>query len=141
MIDADQYVYQLLAGAAAAVTPTPTVAADMDVDLIDELPFWSFTVTGDGQIANGPGLWTFQLLMNFFADGRDACFATASAAYQIVHGWDDDPAQTVLDIEGVQVWVSELTDIDVPSRTASVQIDGRDLVQFTGSFALALRSA
>lgn len=140
MIDAEQYIYQLVTRDALALDVSPTVASDLDVDTIDELPFWGFTVTGDGQVANGPGLWTFQLSWNVFAEGRDAAFASAAQLYALHHAWMEDPSTTVLEIEDQPIWVAELEDIDIFSRTARSVINGRDIVQFTGTFALAIRS-
>lgn len=142
MIDTEQYIYQLVRRdiVARQVDPVPTVAADLDVDTISEMPFWSFTLIGDGQIANGPGLWTYQVTWNVFAEGRDATFSSAADLYELHQGWAADSEGTVLVVDGQPIWLHSLEDVDLFSRTGAAVVDGRDIVQFSGTFALAIRS-
>lgn len=142
MIDAEVYLGKLLLrDAEASLEPEDElfIAPDIDVDQLSEFPALIWNITGDGQIANGDGLWTFTLNVIFFAEGMDAAKKWARFGYDLVHFWDDRSDLTELEVDGEPVWVSFVEDIDLPTRQASADIDGRNVTQYSGSFALALR--
>jgi len=142
MIDAEAYLYELFTRDIedAGFDEDVTVAADIDVQVMDELPYWTFSVIGDGQQSNGDDLWSYTLTVSVFAEGMDATKNSARAMYDLVHAWDTDPGATQLTTGGDTIWVSSLDDIDLPSRLASAEIAGRNITQYTGSFGLALRN-
>lgn len=140
MIDAEVYLNLLLTRDYAALgVDADTITPDLDVDELDRLPAVTWNVVGAGQVANGGGLWSFILNMNFFGDGMDEAKASAKTGYDLVHGWDNDPTVTVLPVDGADTWVSALADQDIPTRLGRAVIDGRNVVQYAGSFAIDLR--
>lgn len=143
MIDAEVYLHQLLVRDVQEQLEedeTLAIAPDIDVNQLAHLPAVLFTVTGDGQVANGPGLWSFTLTLSVFGEGMDQAKRFARLLYDVVHHWDDRPDLTPISIDGENTWVSELDDIDLFSRLSSADIDGRNVTQYVGSFALALRN-
>jgi hypothetical protein len=143
VIDAEVYLHQLLTRDYAALSPQPSpapfVGPGLDVGELDHLPSVIWHVTGSGQTANGDGLWLYTLSVNVFGNGMDDAKAAMKTFYDVVHAWDANPASTVLDVDGSPVWVSSLEDNDLPSRFPSADIPGRNVVQYGGSFPLALR--
>lgn len=143
MIDAEVYLATLLArDAEEDFDPGDVVliAPDIDVDELAELPAVLWTLTGDGQTANADGLWSYTLNLSIFAEGMDAAKKWARFFYKLVHYWNDNPALTELVVDGDTIWVSTLDDIDLPTRQSSASIAGRNVTQYVGSFALALRN-
>jgi hypothetical protein len=117
------------------------IAPDLDVDeLAGNYPALLWTLTGDGQVSNGEGLWTYTLTLSDYAEGMDKAKKWARWFYKLVHYWDEHPELTELEIDGDTIWVAGVEDIDVPTRQSSADVDGRHIVQYVGSYALALRS-
>jgi hypothetical protein len=142
VIDAEVYFHQLLVRDIAALDleDDVAIAPTIDIDQMEDFPSILFEYSGDGQSANGPGLWGFTLTLSVFADGMDPAKALTRALYDVVRAWDADPASTVLAVDGERIWISSADDVDLFSRIASAQIAGRNVTQYVGSFALALRS-
>lgn len=144
MLDAEVYINRLMLRDVEALADTfeetLLVAPDIDVNELDELPAILFTLTGDGQVANGDGLWSFILTLSTFGYGMDQAKQFAKLGYDIVHAWDQGGPGTVIEIDDEETWVSSVDDIDLPSRLPSALIAGRNVVQYVGSFALALRN-
>lgn len=118
------------------------IAPDLDVDELNgNYPALLWTITGDGQAANGNGLWSYTLTLSVYAEGMDQAKKWAKFFYNLVHYWDERDDLTEIDLpDGDTIWVSGVGDIDVPTRQSSADIRGRHIVQYVGSYALALRS-
>lgn len=143
MIDAEVYMGMLIKQSYDALDPQPIprpkITPDVDMREVDALPQIVWSVTGSGQTGNGDGLWFYTLHALVFGDGMDQAKAAMKTFYDIAHAWDADPASTVIDVDGCPVWLSFLEDEDLPSRFPSADIPGRNVVQYGGSFPLALR--
>lgn len=133
MIDPEQLLFTLLKAGAPAGTK---VAPESDSESLGQLPLWTFNIIGDGQTSNGPGLYEITLDISVFAEGIDTAKAGAKAAYDLVWSWADDPLSAIVPDVG---WVSDVADISLFSRMGTPEITGRNVSQYAGSFALALR--
>jgi hypothetical protein len=132
-LDVDLLVYTLL----RRIAPEGTaVTAETDSEVLGDLPLWTFSVIGDGQAANGPGLWSINLDVSVFALGLDAAKAAAGVAYDGIHRWGTDPASSIVPALG---WVAAVDDNSLFSLQGSPEITGLHVSQYAGSFALALR--
>lgn len=142
MIDGEAFLSKLIPRDVEALDldEDVSIAPDIDVDQLEHLPAILFTLIGDGQVANGDGLWNFILTLSTFGEGMDQAKRFARIGYDIAHAWNGNSAATVIDVDGEPTWVSDVSDIDVPSRLAAAQIPGRNVVQYVGSFGLALRN-
>lgn len=133
MIDADLLVYTLLAASAPeGVRVTP----ETDTEVLGDLPLWQFNLIGEGQVDNGPGLYSYTLDVSVFAEGLDVTRVQARLAYDLVHRWEN-PATAI--VPGVG-WVSDIRDVSIFSLQGTPQITGRQVSQYAGSFDLALRN-
>lgn len=143
MIDAEMYMGKLLKQSYDALDPQPmprpNITPDVDMREVKNLPQIVWSLTGSGQTGNGEGLWFYTLHLLSFGDGMDQAKAAMKSFYDIVHAWDANPASTVIDVDGSPVCVAWLEDEDLPSRFPSADIPGRNVVQYGGSFPLALR--
>lgn len=131
LIDDERLVFQLLR---RDLPPGVMVAAELDVEAWDELPFVTFITAGDSS-GNGPGLWECSLTLNIFGEG-EAAFALAQEVYQAVHSWDMPGVAVLPGIGSVEA----VADVSKPSRTASVSIGGKNTTQYSAIFRLALRN-
>jgi hypothetical protein len=142
VIDPEAYFYQLLLRDVAALDleHDVAIAPTIDIDQLEHLPSILFDYTSDGQSANGPGLWGFTLTLTVFGNGLDATKALVRQLYDLVQRWGEGGGHTALDIDEDRIWITSLEDSDLFTRTQSVLIAGRNVTQYVGSFALALRS-
>lgn len=143
MIDAEVYLATLIQrDTEEDLEPDEEVfiAPDLDVNQLAQMPALLWTLTGDGQVANGDGLWSYTLTLSVYAEGMDAAKKWARFFYNLVHYWDEHTELTELEVDGDTLWVSTVEDIDLPTRQSSADIDGRNVTQYVGSFALALRN-
>jgi hypothetical protein len=136
LVDDEQLIFALLRRDLAS---SVGVAAELDVDSIDSLPFVTFIVTGGDQGANGPGLWAASLALNVFAQGQDEAWVTARAVYGAVHKWDT-PGASILDAAPELGYVSRVTDLNKFSRVGSVEMQGKNITQYLGTFELKIRN-
>ena len=147
MIDAGSLIYGLLTDAfidifidifgesVAVETAHAFVTAEVDVDTIDSLPTIVYAVSGPGQTANGDGYWNVFLDLNVISDTANA-FEITNALYDAVHAW--------VGVVSEFGWVHEVTDVSIFSTVQfsainRPMVEGRDVVQYAGSFALSLR--
>lgn len=133
MIDAELLIYTLLMAGAPEGT---TVLPETDSETLGDLPIWTFYTIGDGQTANGPGMYDVALELSVFAEGIDAAKGGATILYDLVHSWDTNPASAVVPDVG---WVQSVDDNSLFSRVAAPELTGSNVSQYAGSFALALR--
>jgi len=140
LLDGEQVVNALLI---RGLPEEIDIAADLDVNSIDELPCLTYTLNGDGQSENGPGLFTYTLTLSAFGDGLDQTFALAKAVYACVWSWDQDPQLThVINDETNRLigWVEDVEDVSSFSRVGSVDMVGKLVTQYVGVFSLTLRN-
>lgn len=129
LLDDERLVYTLLTEDAGAIG---TIAADLDVESIDQVPFITFTTVGEGQ-TRGVGFWPVTLTLSVFAEATNA-FEITQQLYAVIHGWT---GRVVPGVGGVQ----DVDDIAKFGRIGSnVDMIGKTISQRTGSFALTLRS-
>lgn len=128
MIDAGSLFYSSLV---RDLDSSVTVVAELQLDTIDNFPTVSFSWSGAGQTGNGTELWFGFLDLNVFDDVNSA-FGNASAVYDLVHAWPNQVAEFG--------WVESVTDQQMFSPVPSPVVAGRQVVQYAGSFALALRN-
>ncbi len=133
LIDAEALMYQLLQRDKPAGS---TAAADLDVAAIDELPLVTYTLDSSGLEVNGPGAWWMTLTLTVQAAGGDAAFAVCKALHAAVHRWELPGVSLDPDIG----WVTQVADSSLFSRTASTDVDGRNVTQYAGAFDLLFRS-
>lgn len=143
MIDAEMYMGKLIEQSYDALDPQPTprpkISPDVGLHELADFPAIVWHLTGSGQTANGEGLWLFNLTVNIFGIGMDAAKDAAKHLYDVVHAWNENPAFTVIQVDGEPMWVSQLDDNDIPSRVAAADIPGRNVVQYSGVYPIALR--
>lgn len=142
MIDADAYVGTLFKNSLNAVSPAPdplpNIRPDFDPEALT-LPAVRWNIVGDGNLANGVGLHNYRLDVVIIGAGMDQAKAAMRLLHDLVHGWDEAPAGTLLTVAGDTISVASLEDDVLPSRDSAAEIPGRDLVQYSGAYALALR--
>jgi len=107
------------------------IAADFEIPL----PAIIYSLTNTGQTQNGPNLWTGQVDVQILGDPEPA-WDLAANVYDILHQWADEQTGVVDDVG----WVQDVTDISAFSRPTGTQIVGKGVIQYAGSFALALRN-
>ncbi|ALJ22043.1 hypothetical protein [Microbacterium sp. No. 7] len=114
------------------------VAADLDVDTIDHIPF----ITHSSQAAqnrNGPGLYTVSLDVNIFLDHRETPFSFVQDIYDSIHAWVEHPFDT-----GTAPGVGAVTSIDNENSaftrvTAGVHMTNKLVTQWRASWELTAR--
>jgi hypothetical protein len=133
LVDDEQLIFQLLR---RDLDDSVQVASEMDVDSIEDLPFVSFSLSGGEQDGNGPGLWRSSLTLNVFDKSQDSAWETCRELYRSVRTWEI-PGES--SIEGLG-YVSSVTDMSKFSRIATVTLQGKNIVQYSGMFFLTIRS-
>lgn len=133
LVDDELFLFTLLK---RDVPSGAVIAAEMDVDSIDNLPLITFSARGGDQAGNGPGLWTCPLTIRVFAEGQDSTWELCRTLYRIIHEWEI-PGNGI--VEDVAV-VSTVTDLSKFSRDASVDMQGKNVTQYTGSFELIIKN-
>lgn len=133
LVDDELLVYTLLK---RELPEGATLAAELDVDSIDTLPFITYNVRGGDQSGNGPGLWSSPLTIRVFAEGQDAGWELCRDLYRVIHLWAEPGNSTV---PGV-AYVTNVTDLSKFSRDATVAMEGKQITQYTGSFELITRT-
>lgn len=134
LIDSDRLFSRLLD---ALDIPGAEVAADLDIDSFDDVPF----ITHHSLIAqtgNAPGLWSAVLTVNVFLEATDATFGIVRAVYRGIHSWEDPESGIVPGVGAV-----ESIDRDVEAftrRGQSVDLNAKSVTQYTGSFELTIRN-
>lgn len=140
LIDDEVLVYQLLLRDLTAQTEIPGVTVSASVDVDEQagitLPFVSFSLAGDGQLANGAGLWDSVLDVSCIANGMDAAKALARLVYRIVHAWSIPGTAHVPGIGAIV----EVGDVSRFSRQPSARLPDSLLVEYDGSFAIQLQN-
>jgi hypothetical protein len=151
VIDVDVYLHLLLTQSITAafaaegfdevIEAEPWCAPDIDVDTLEKMPAVTWNILADGEVPNGPGLWNYILNLNCFGYGMDQAKALARGMHAIAEGWDENTAGTVIEVDGDDVWLSSVdTNLDIPTRLPAAIIEGRLTVQYSGSYAIGVRS-
>ncbi|WP_413600849.1 hypothetical protein [Curtobacterium sp. Curtsp57] len=128
MIDHETLIDTLLRRDSTAAS----IGGEYDTTLERTLPALVYRLTGDGQVSNGPGLWTVELTANVHGEPADAWRVT-SELYDLVHAW---PFNSRIDGLGA---VQQVDDEDMPTRQPTSPDGGNTGVQYTASWALLLR--
>lgn len=120
--------------------PTPgvvkTVAADLDVDSIDHLPFITHA-TQVAQDRNAAGLYSGVLTVNIFLAPADTPLTFVEAIYDGVWSWDRFDGGDMPGVGGVEAIDSE---IQAFTRLATaVQMLNKSVTQYVGSWNLTIR--
>lgn len=131
MIDAETFVGTLL----ARDIPGASIELERNIDSLATMPVLIYAISGDGQTANADGLWFVTLDLTAIANSVQEAFDTISAAYDAVHAWDT-PGKA----HTASLWVSSVSDEQYPSKDDVPDIGGKTVSQYSGSFALDLRS-
>jgi len=134
LIDSDRLFQHLFA---ALDIEGATVAADLDVDSFDSVPFITHRST-ISQSGNGPGLWTAALSVSVFVEATTSTFRVVQDVYRGIHSWDAHDAGIVPHIGTV-----ETVDRDIEAFTRmgqSVDLNAKSVTQYVGSFELTLRN-
>lgn len=131
LLDTDLVFQTLL----TAALPMVTVLADLDAESYGDIPLVTHTSFAS-QDANGKSLWDVQLTVSLSADAADA-FTHAKTLYEAVWAWDDPTKGIIPGVGGVE----SVEDISAPSRVGGpVQLNAKTIVQYTGSWRLAVRN-
>jgi hypothetical protein len=134
LIDSDRLFQQLLVG---IEIPGVTVAADLDVDSFDDVPF----VTHNASIAqsgNSEGIWTAALTVTAFIEANTESFKTVQALYDGIHAWGEAPWDHI--VPGVGA-VETIRDVEAFTRVGqAVRMFAKSVTQYTGSFELTIRN-
>jgi hypothetical protein len=142
MIDAEVYLDQLLD---LSMTATPFVedlwvAPDIDVTIMQHFPALTWNIVGDGEPLNGPDAYGIILNASVFGEGMDAAKAVARYVDRTVMAWFEDPWPTAITVDGDRIVVSNGERLDLMTRLAAAEIEGRNVVQYSGSFRILLRA-
>lgn len=135
MIDAEVLAYSLLERDQADAT----VRSDIDVEVMDEFPFVSFSIVVGEAIDNHapPSGWTASLTINIFDDDLDRAKARAHAVYDAVWAWRDPFAG--LGIIPDVGHVSDVADQSIFTRVVTAEVEKKWVTQYAGSFELTVR--
>ncbi|WP_159794457.1 hypothetical protein [Puerhibacterium puerhi] len=125
LIDAESMVFDLL----TAAFSDAYVASEYETDLT--FPAVIYSVSGDGQVGNGPGLWTLSLELSFLGPA-DQAWALAARGYRAVHSW----AGTTT----AHGHVNAVDDESIPSRVSTPEANAKTTRQYTGVWTLTCRS-
>ena len=132
LIDVDRVFQPLIAG----LNLPGTVAADLDVDSIDHVPFITHSSTIQ-QTANGPGLWACTLVVTVFIDASDATFPLIQDLYDGIHAWGTPPFGIVPNVAGIE----EVVDVEAFTRQGKgVPMLNKLVTPYVGVFTLTLRN-
>jgi hypothetical protein len=135
VIDAEVLAYRLLERDQADAT----VRSDIDVTVMDEFPFVSFSIVVGEAIDNHapPSGWTASLTINIFDDDLDDAKARARAVYDAVWAWADEFAGLGI-IPGVG-YVQDVADQSIFTRVMTAEVENKWVTQYAGSFELTVR--
>lgn len=112
------------------------VAADLDVDSFDEVPFVTHSelIAQDG---NANGLWTVTLTVNIFVDAARNPHETVSAIYDLIRSWGEHPTAGV--VPGVG-GVENVEDLQAfTPLPGAAQMLNKVVRQYNGSFSIGVR--
>jgi len=118
------------------IAQTVTVLGELDFDTIENTPAVTHSSTTPGQGSNGLGLRRVTVTLNLYALTVATAVEVADQVTRAVHAWD---APDSAGIDGVGT-VEKVTDIDELSHVDSPTLIGKDVVQYSGSFELLIRS-
>jgi hypothetical protein len=135
LIDAEVLAYRLL----DRDQDDATVKSDIDVTVMDEFPFISFSIVVGQSIDNHapPAGWVATLNINIFDLSLDAAKARARKVYDDVWMWAD-PFAGLGTVDGVG-HVSEVADQSIFTRVATAEVESKWVTQYAGSFELLVR--
>jgi hypothetical protein len=135
VIDAEALAYGLL----ERDQSDATVRSDIDVTVMDEFPFVSFSIVVGQSIDNHapPSGWFASLTINIFDLSLDAAKARARRVYDQVWQWADpfEGLGTIPDIGRV----SDVADQSIFTRVATADVEHKWVTQYAGSFELTVR--
>lgn len=113
-----------------------TVGAELDIDSIDHLPLVTFGSVGGNPVSNGPGLWSIPITFRVFAEGQDATWELCRDLHEAVMNW---ALPGVANAEGIGQ-VHAVSVVSKFSRDATVDMQGKNVNQYSGSFELIVRN-
>ncbi|WP_378144814.1 hypothetical protein ACFJGV_15155 [Cnuibacter sp. UC19_7] len=134
MIDHDALVWALF----TRDTPAGTfISNELNLSATTPIatPAVIYSLANSGQTQNGPGLWTGDLDVQVIGK-PDEAWTLASDLYDAMHAWADEQTGIIADVGHVQ----DLDDNTAFSRSSTTQTVGKGVVQYAGSFAVALRN-
>jgi hypothetical protein len=133
LLDNDQLFQKLIVGIAP---PGASVAADLDVNSFEEIPFITHfsTAVQDG---NANGLWIVTLSVSLFDEPANA-FSRVEQLYQGIWGWDDPTKGIVPGIGAIESIDQELSAFSRVGGEA--QMENKTAIQYTGSWQLTARN-
>lgn len=119
----------------AAKPEGSTVAADLDVESFDAVPFitHSWTIAQD---RNGPGLWSVMLTINLFLETTGA-FDTVAGLYEAIHAWGEDPDAAIVPGVGAVESVEDSSAIQPVS--GEVLMNTKAVRHYQGTFEITAR--
>jgi hypothetical protein len=133
LLDAELLLMTLLDDALPGVGIT--VAAELDISSINDTPMVVLHMDSGDQERNGPGLWSAFVTVSVFAisgsSGWDACVTV----YDTIHDWAMPGSDTPLG------HVVRVTDTSSFTRSPVIQMQGKNVTQWTALFELTLREA
>lgn len=110
------------------------VAADLDVDSIDFIPFIthrSFT----NQTGNADGLWSVTLSVRLFTEAASA-FDSAATLYDVIHAWAESPTAGILPgIGGIE----QVEDSSALARVVTTSMMNKFVTQYDGTFQILVK--
>ena len=139
MLNNDRLFQALLTSiATSAGMDINSVAADLDVNSIDFIPFITHSSSA-AQDKNGPNLWSVQLDVSIFLETGATPFTFVQDIYDGIHAWDS-PAMTGI-VSGVGAVVSIDQEINAFRRTQDgVKMLNKLVAQYVGSWQLTVRT-
>lgn len=138
LIDIDRLIQTLLESTMDGIVPPSSIAADLDVDDLDNIPFITHN-TSIAQDRNGNGFWSANLTLVAHVEASTAAFNTIiRPLYLGVHSWDL-PQNGIVPGVGAVERVEQ--DIQAFTRLGrGVPMLNKVVTPYVGSFELSIRN-
>lgn len=114
--------------------PDAVIAAELDVESIDETPMVMFMAT-TGEQRGGPGLWSTTFTVDVFALDSEQAFQLCIRVYDAIHAWDMPGGS---DTEWG--YVNRVVDLSSFTRLSTQFMQGKHVTQYAATFVLIIRN-
>ncbi|MFD5864357.1 hypothetical protein ACFWGP_05360 [Agromyces sp. NPDC127015] len=131
LIDDEALIYRLFT---RDIPPDHYIASEVDVTTWELMPYGRFSCITDGG-GNGPGIWHTILSVNVFGNGTDEAFAYARELDRIIRNWGDPGVAVLPGLGSVESAERE----QKFTRVGSVEVNGKNVTQYLGTYELTLR--
>jgi hypothetical protein len=125
MIDAESMVHHLLTGRFPGIHVSPDIPTDIT------LPAVVYAVTGDGQVSNGPGLFSLRLEYTTIGSVKES-WGLASDVYDFIRTWPGTSTPFGN--------ITSIYDFSIPTVKEWTEMASKAIKQYQGSCAFKART-